>query len=606
MSLPHPRRLPWSPSPRFAPSMNAPLTVSRLLWLTGLVGCLLLGSVRPATAQGEAPQPSDPQLPEIAPREIEIRGELQINFPSLQRQPLTGFATTPSIPSFPADHLPTTERYKQPLDQLPQSLPQVDALSSGLATAPDPATGLLEAGGGRYFHRFTRGRITLPVTSTESFSIRGDYVGSNGFEPYDGRSVSTPFDQLDGSVHFDSRRANTIVGARLYGFYDDYSLYGALPTELALAATPERTGSQLGGAASFRWRGPVPLSLGVSYDRTEYDTQTRPPSDADAQTFDEGRLTAHGSVEFPVGPSTAVLDARVATSGLDGGTAFDGDVVSLDGGGRALLVDQGPFRVHGGLRVLTFSAQADPQTATPGEASATFFTPFVDATWSPSSSFTVYAHNHPRLRSHDLASVYGDNPFAQHAPSVRPTLETTNAEGGVHLTAGPVRLTGRAGYRYAPSFQYFGAPTSLPYSDGVFEVNYSSARILHGGAGVALHGFDRVQASLDLTVQDGQLVSGDRDIPNFAPVTVDGMVTVSFAEDRGFVKLTSSILGPRPLDVSGSEDVGTYAEIDVEGSYAVSPLLDVLASIENIGAMERWNRYPRPPAVVSAGLRIHW
>jgi len=586
--------------------MKVSFMVPRLLLLIGLVGCLCLGSARPSAAQGEAPRSSDPQLPEIAPQEIEIRGELQINFPSLERQPLTGFATTPSLPTFPADHLPTTERYKQPLDQLPQSLPQVEALPSGIASAPDPATGLLEAGGGRYFHRFTRGRITLPATSSETFSIQGDYAGSNGFEPYDGRSVSTPYDHLDGSVQFDSRRTNTVVGARLYGFYDDYSLYGALPTELALAATPERTGSQIGGAASFRWRGPVPVSIGLSYDRTEYDTQARPPSDADALTFDEGRLTARGSVEFPVGPSTASLDARVTTSGLDGGAAFDGDVVAFDGGGRALLVDQGPVQVHGGVRLLTFTAQNDPQATNPGETSATFFTPSVNATWSPTRSLTVYARNTPRLQSHDLASVYGDNPFAQHAPSLQPTLETTNAEGGVRVTTGPVRLTGRAGYRYAPSFQYFGPPTSLPYSDGVFEVNYASARVLHGGAGIALHGFDRVQASLDLTVRDGQLTTGDRDIPNFAPLTVDGMVTVSFAENRGFVKLTSTILGPRPLDVSGNADVDTYAEVDLEGSYAVSPLLDVVASIENIGAMERWNRYPRPPAVFSAGLRIHW
>ncbi|PSQ99939.1 MAG: hypothetical protein BRD51_01225, partial [Bacteroidetes bacterium SW_11_64_17] len=33
--------------------------------------------------------PDTTQLPEIAPREIEIRGERQIDLPSLERQPLT-------------------------------------------------------------------------------------------------------------------------------------------------------------------------------------------------------------------------------------------------------------------------------------------------------------------------------------------------------------------------------------------------------------------------------------------------------------------------------------------------------------------------------------
>ena len=62
------------------------------------------------TASAQDPQPV---LPNLAPREVEIRGQLVIQFPALERQPLIGFNPPPRIPTIPADRRPLVEEYKQ-------------------------------------------------------------------------------------------------------------------------------------------------------------------------------------------------------------------------------------------------------------------------------------------------------------------------------------------------------------------------------------------------------------------------------------------------------------------------------------------------------------
>jgi len=592
------------------PFLSFPVrSAPRMAAVAGLLVAALLLAPRSARAQDEPEAGADdPQLPEIAPREIEIRGELQINLPSLQRQPLTGFRVPSSLPEYPSDRLPPAETYTQDLDALPQSRPELQLVSPALSASADPATGQVEAGGGRYFHRFVDGRLDLPLTTYESILVEGSYEGTNGHEPFPESSIDTPYDDLDGAVRFQSRRSAATVRANVRGAYESYTLFGARPlaTPLPRSPHPDRTGQIVGGGASVSTHGRIPVSLGVQFDRTASETQIRPDSIADARSFEESRFRALGSISVPAGASRIDLDAQTTVAGLDGRGVFEGDVATLDAGGTALLLRQGPFRVTGGARLLTFRSLIDPTRAESPTASATFFSPAFRAEWQAAPTLRVYAQNRPRLSPNDLSAILQTNPYVGPTPGLRPTLETTRAETGVEVTTGPVRITASAGYRYAPSFLYFAPDRGSGYETGVFRAAYESAQIIHGGGSIALQGLDRVQASLGIRVRDGQLTDGDRSIPNFAPLTTDAMVSVSFLEDRAFLRMTAEVLSPRPVDANDSADVGTYADIDIEGSFEVSPLLDVVARIENIGATERWNRYERPPAVVSGGLRIHW
>jgi hypothetical protein len=123
---------------------------------------------------------------------------------------------------------------------------------------------------------------------------------------------------------------------------------------------------------------------------------------------------------------------------------------------------------------------------------------------------------------------------------------------------------------------------------------------------------DGVQASLGVSVRDGTLTSIDSldsDIPNFAPVTADAMVAVSFLDGEGFVEAHGRFESPRDAGLRPqSPRVGSYFSVDLEGSYSLGPNTEIVARAENLSveAPTEWAQYPRPPAQISVGLRLKW
>jgi hypothetical protein len=573
-----------------------------------LLAAFILAWVLPhAThAQQEGDEEAPQQLPEIAPREIEIRGELQLSFPSLERQPLLGFATPTTIPSVPPDHAPYVETYKQALDDLPDSLPAPETVSQPVSTPQSPKQGFLEIGGGRYVSRFVAGRVSLPVTSQQRLSIRMDYAGTNGFSPYEQGDVDTPADDLTGGVAFLSRHDDLTFRADVYGAADRYTLYG-LPAVVqdSAASAPDRSAFSGGAAAQLRTHGTVASSVRVGYERTRYETQLDPTASGSDAAFREVRLEMDGSVTVPVAGVEARLSGHGAWSSY-GGRPASRSGYSADAGAALRLVDTGGLVVEGGGRFLGFDAPAFPALNGASTASATFIVPQARVEWSPAPSVSVHAANTPGLREGSLSALYTDNPYAAHAPSPRPTVYTTDAEAGLSLVLGPVQLRSAAGYRYAPSYRFFTAPAG-PDRVG-FGVGYESARILHGGAELALLGVNGVEASAGVSVRDGVLVGDDAAIPYFSPVTADAMLSVSFADQRGHLQTTGTLESPRPVDRAETADVRTFMSVDVEGSFEVTSLLDLVFRLRNLGprAPKRWARYPQPPATVMGGFRMHW
>jgi hypothetical protein len=125
---------------------------------------------------------------------------------------------------------------------------------------------------------------------------------------------------------------------------------------------------------------------------------------------------------------------------------------------------------------------------------------------------------------------------------------------------------------------------------------------------LALLGIQGMEASAGISVRDGVLVGDDDAIPYFSPVVANAMLSVSFADQRGLLQTTGTIESPRPVDRAASDEVRTFVSFDVEGSYEVTSLLDVVLRLRNLGprAPKRWARYPQPPATVMGGFRIHW
>ncbi|MDX1419312.1 MAG: hypothetical protein R3181_05045, partial [Rubricoccaceae bacterium] len=101
-----------------------------------------------------AAQPDDERLPDLTPSVFEIQGELEIDLPQLERQPLSGFGPPPRTYVVPAERPPATRPYGPPFDGLP---------ALALAPPPDPRADLpagqslrAEAGAGLGGARYAR------------------------------------------------------------------------------------------------------------------------------------------------------------------------------------------------------------------------------------------------------------------------------------------------------------------------------------------------------------------------------------------------------------------------------------------------------------------
>lgn len=556
--------------------------------------------------QKENQQETQQQLPEIAPREIEIRGELQLSFPSLERQPLRGFATPATIPTVPANRAPYAESYKQALDDLPESLPAPETVSQPVSTPKAPRQGLLEIGGGRYVSRFVKGRVSVPFSNRQRLSARIDYTGTNGFSPFDEVDVDTPVDDLSGDVAFESRHDNLTFRVEGQGTASRYTLYGVPAVAQDSAARPPDRRAFTGGVmAQLRTHGTVESTVRLGYNRARYVTQVDPTDPDRDVRFREGRLELDASGSVSVAGTEAFFSASGSRSTY-GGDPSSSTGYTVDAGTALRVLDTDALSVRAGGRFLGFEAPAFPVLQGGSTASAAFIVPQAHLSFSLSPSVTLHATNAPGLEGSSLSALYADNPYAGHAPSPRPSLFTTDAEAGLTVSLGPVQLRSSGGYRYAPSYRFF-TPPSRPGRVG-FGVGYDSARILHGGAELALLGISGVEVSTGVSVRDGTLV-GDRDaIPYFSPVVADAMVSISFADQRGLIQTTGTIETPRPVDRAETDQVRTYASFDVEGSFEVTSLLDIVFRLRNLAPQppKRWARYPQPPATVMGGFRMHW
>jgi hypothetical protein len=543
-----------------------------------LLALAVLLGVAPA-AYGQDPDTT--QLPEIAPREIEIRGERQIDLPSLERQPLTGFASPARVPEVPDDRTPYVGSYRQPLDDPPESLPAPETVSEPMEPVADPAQGFLEGGTGRYFSRFFEGRVGVPLSDSDRLSLHGQYTGIE----------DTPDDDVaDARIRYERTRGTVRIAADAHGGAQRYALFGASPSD------SKREAFMAGGAFRLRTLGDHPARVEMRYDNTEYTSRRNSTSVFSQQQFS---LSGSGSLPLPLRPR---LDATLRRSWFGGGTTDD-PAFSLDAGGQLTGYETESTTIRAGARVLAYDTPARPAAPRGGTVGAVFIVPSARLEWAIADRVRFHVHNRPRLGDTALDQLYAANPYAQHAPSLQPTLETTNAEAGLAVSLGSVRLVTTAGYRYAPTYRYF----SYNAQSGLYDVRYSPAQILQGRGQVAFQGIEGVHASLGLSVRDGTLTSSNAEIPSFAPVTADAMLAASFAGGDGFLEAQARFESPRDANLA-NDRLDSYVTVDLEGSYALGGQTEVIMRAKHLspGTLTLWKNHPRPPAQVSLGLRLNW
>ena len=590
-----------------------------------LGGLLLAAAAFPALAQDD---PNRPVLPDIAPRVVEIRGQLEISLPSLQRQPLMGFNPPPRVAPIPPDRRPYVEEYKQEsldLPPSPLSAPEAPSVSSLISGAP--RNGLMEGSVGIYFSRALRFRSEFPLSRSVAIYSHLDYEGTDGHEPFDDRpeitASSNALQALVGLQHVGRYRA---VGTEVDGFLNAYSAFAALPASNAPHLDdepPMRDGR--GGGISLWLRSQatsyVDFNGRVRYGTTEYETDALAREDPREELFmrDEKSIEGEADIRVPLAPRQFILgDAKFTGVGLDGESAT-ATVRMLDGAGGLHFSYGRRIEIAAQARLMSFAAEdhapwpTSSQIGAPaiGSGDATYIAPDVLVNVYAAPGVRLYVENDARSEHLTLASLYRQNPFVVDKAVIQPTIYTLDARGGGHLLAGVFEADLFAGYSQAPQFMYFERSTPFEangFARGFVAPRYDEAIITYFGGDLSVNLPAGFNASVGLTVRDGKLTDNDEEIPYFGPIVGRGAVSYSFDSGRGFIQAISTYESARFVDRAQSRKIGDYFDLDVEMSYTFLRSLAAVVRLDNISAdhLERWEDYDQPPFVGMMGVRVVW
>ena len=572
--------------------------------------------------------PADSTLPELAPSEYEIRGQANVILPPADRPPLTGFETPPRVAQIPEGRRPYTEDYRQNRSDLPASpigRPEPPAISS--LSGREPINGEFEASAGRYLSRLVRARVGLPLSGAEAFVARVLYRGSDGHQPFDTEpydALRTGYDVLEGSAGISSNHTYFSAGGMVEGYAENYTLYGARRTIVPTIPTvPERRGTDAGAQAWLTTRGEnrAVIDVRVRYGVTKYEDDWvvgGPMDDRTTPTLSENRLNAGFTLRTPFATNQGMLDAAFSTATLDG-IANDNTTVEFSGAAGYGFRSGNSMEIMLGARLLTYTVSDNTSSGrTETLLSGTYVAPDVRLDVYPANGVKLYAQNTPRIQSNALAETFRRNPYLVSEPSIRPSLSTIDAEGGVSVYSGPLQLAARAGFQYFPRYLYFENAGDLEsgFRAGVMAVRYDEARILSAGGDLSVVLPGGFQATVGATVRDGRLtfekpVSDETDdsiIPYFGPIVGRGMISYSFLEGRALIQAVAEYESARYNDRDETRKIGDFFDADIVATYNVTPGMGIGIRLENLSAgyLDRWGNYPLSPTVIGAGINIKW
>lgn len=571
----------------------------------------------PLCSSASAQSSTDPSaLPDLAPREIEIRGELEISFPSLRRQPLIGFNPPPRIPEIDPARAPYTETYRTSSADLPESpLQRPTPPGGGLFNAPPPGQALLQATFGRFTSRQVRGHAATSIGSTGSLYGQVTYEGTGGHEPFgDTTTTASAFDAVAGRVGLLTRQDAWSAGAEVEGAYDTYGLFGAVigASPLDVLPTPDRTVRQLGGQAWLRTAptGTVDAEVRLRLEDTEVTTDVFARDDARfARTERRVEATRSAATELAIG--VAEIDLRGGLASLDPSNAFARDLDHLDAGALLRFPYQ-QFDAVAGLRFLTYGVS--PALTGTEEVRRGYLAPTLRVAFYPADGLEVYLRQAPSITPNGLSALYRTAPYLVDEPAQRPTVRLVDAEAGIHWFAGALQLSTAAGVEMSPNYRVFEhQPVSLlnAYEEGISRVSYAEARILRIQGQVAYVTRTGVEVSLTAVGQHGRLPDGDADgatvVPYLPPLAGEVRLSYGPAASRLRLQAVGTLASARWRDRQEAERVDAFMDLDLEGQIRITDFVSVVArvgSVANDGA--RWSGYPRAPTVVQGGLRMAW
>ena len=562
-----------------------PLTM-RMIRFTVLSLVLFLATF--GSIQAQDPE-SDPTLPEITPREIEIRGEYRVVFPSLERPTLQELQPRTRVQALPLEGLPAASSIGFRVDALPAldlSPPEARYNDrSLLAPLLDGMNGSLEVAGGRFTERRAAADIQLPLSSRLLVRMHGDYKGMNGAQPFDQRDARTAFDTGAGTLDLSYRGEAWGLESSLNGAYQQYDLYGVQ------APIPERTVARLTTEHTLRVHQGVPLTWSVGYEG--HDLETGALSFTTQRAYTDMKATLGlSAVDFRV-------EGAAELAGHFGDAAFSGDSRSGVLHGILRVVDHPTLQVEGGVSVMSATTnQARPGT----ESTQTYGAPYALVEWRPTTQWMLYAEQRPSLTLHTPINLAQDNPYLSGLPDLGSTANTLNATAGVQWSPGAAQIDVHARLVHSPTRRFFESSRV-----GTFAIQYLEATTWTLGTDATLQALAPWFGTVSFSYTGGSVDEGDG-LPLVARATGEATLGYQFSDRRARLQLHLRGQSARDLSSAATTTVPGFVSIGVSGDVQVTPNIELTAYVQDIGSNDvtEWPGYPQPTARVGGGLRLLW
>ncbi len=541
-------------------------------------------------------------LPDLAPREVEIRGELTIAFPSLRRQPLVGFNPPPRIPEIGLRQMPYVESYKQKSAELPQNPLRNPSTPRARPRGPgDGFTGTVETGFGRYSSRYALLEAALYATSAARWTIDAKYDGTTSWAPF---GANAEADGFSGGTRYVASGPRASYGVEAGGSTDSYALFGvdAGGTSGAVAV-PKRTRSDLSGSiwigSGTQSRSGFRVKLDGFSGRNSTDAFDG-VEDPRSERTDAG---LRASLRFSRGPVR--VDGAAGSLSLDGAS---GRAVSHfdTGGGLRLALGTGTTLTVGG-RLLGFESSA---AATGSQRRAiTYFSPSLELESILAPNVRLELTQRPGVDDPKPGLRFREQPFLSDQVHIEPVINSINAVARLRGFWANLQASLIATFKDSPNWRFVEHTGSnyASYPRGLSRIRHSAGRTFSVGGELRLSPTPGLEARVGGRIQDGRLTTLDTALPYFSSWVLDGMISTAFASRRGLLQATAEVLGPRAVDTAGTQDVSAFADLDVRLSYGFAGGALVALEVRNLlGETPYWYNYPEAPGTVVLGLGWRW
>ncbi|MDA0874532.1 MAG: hypothetical protein O3C45_05650 [Bacteroidetes bacterium] len=573
---------------------------------------LLLGLVMTLGAPLAGAQ--DAELPDLAPREVEITGDLTISFPTLRRQPIVGFNPPPRVPDIPMSRRPFTEAYAQRSVDLPPSPlqapepPQVSAIERR-----DAMTGLIEARLGAYLDRGLSADVCLIESESTSAQLMFDYFGTDGQDlVVSGTEMTTGRDQVQGGLRFEQRAGPVVLELDGSGHRASYGLFGAVPAPGSPAlADADRKVSGFEGGIGLRNRAGSRTRFGVSLrsglTRMEsglYDPAIRidPATEREA-----GFLTLRSSAAIPIRDGEIRFSAEGSTMGLDD-SGFPGSTVR-SGVARSEVSWRysRSLNLVGGAAVLGYDSAS--QTGADPARSTTWLAPIAGFEYTLSESMTLEGMVRPELEDGMLDRVLASSPVIMDEPILLPSVATMDARLGLNMQTEMATASVSGGWRDQPFRRYAFQPTASNrgYASGYPALGYGSSDVFFASVDLSVVPFRSLQIGVDAVWQQARLASTEDAVPYVSPLVFGGFAALGLLNGDLEARLEWIHESSRPADLEGTRTIGSLTSVQAMVSWFFHSNYGITTGIRDLGGdPEYWQRYTYESNVFYLGFRYRW